>query len=966
VRIALLGGLRVEHEGRAIPVSGAMQLAVLFRLAVDAGTAVSYRAISEDIWGLDAPENTKAALQSIVSRLRSQLPADSIESTTGGYRLAISRSDVDALEFADRVASAEGASDPSRVASEALGGWSGEPWIPSENFDWFARDLLRDRARAIELGGSVSRPQSAPELPAQLTTLVGREVELAMIADQLLSNRLVTIIGTGGAGKTRLAIEAASARKNSLLVELASVGASEVLGAILTATGREIRTAEGSSEAGGSRDRVIDALVGRDILLVIDNCEHVIDSAAAVALDLLSALPLLRILATSREPLGVPGESFVGLGSLAHPSDTETDTLSPGELATYAALELFGQRAASARGSGLTPDEFSAAARICGRLDGLPLAIELAAAKLRTMSVDEVLSGLDDRFALLTGGYRTALPRHQTLRAMIDWSWSLLDDHERRALLQFAVFPAGVSAADAGELASALRLGDASIFDALVDRSLLQRTRGRFRALETVREYGIGRLSESGDLAAARELQARFVTDHAEGMDRQLRGPRIMDALAWFDAEEDNLTSALRYAANVPLADLAVRLVMSSIWYWIMRDRNDEAQEWFRRVVPIAVDVDSDEANAIVLMGQFVEELGKLMPEGFAEIPEGLDELLQPLTQLRVGPGGHDLLQLVEPFVGAFARAFGEKKWINAVELPDVEAFTLDPWPSALLHLARAAMAQNRGALIVLGSESEVAISLFGEQGDLWGLAISEQMHSLWLASTGQLQAALELSDLSTEHMRNITTNWDLSQQQGLAVQMLVRLGRVDEAIERVDEMVAGARATGVARSILAAQLTAASMDVMIRDLASAGSRLAEIDELREGSAWHNEPGQISSLIDSLHGAVATQRGDLDAAEGWLRSAVESAVRSQDQPIIGMLAITVGTYALARGDVATAVRAVDFATAMIGAYDATHPEVIAIDEAAQKMGIGRPSTDVPERPTTIAELQELLGSQSGA
>ncbi|HEX4059202.1 MAG TPA: AAA family ATPase [Galbitalea sp.] len=960
MRVGLLGGLKVEHEGCAIPVSGVMQLAVLFRLAVDAGTAVSYRAISEDIWGLDAPENTKGALQSIVSRLRSQLPADSIESTAGGYRLAIARSDVDALEFTDLVASAEHSADPAGAASAALAGWSGEPWIPSDNFDWFVRDLGRDYARAVELGGSVTRATVAPELPAQLTSLVGREAELGMIADQLQANRLVTIIGTGGAGKTRLALEAAAARTSVVLVELAPVGPSEIMAAVLTATGREIRTAEGVTESANTRDRVLDSLSGRDILLVLDNCEHVIDSAASITQDLLTALPLLRILATSREPLGVPGEAFVALGSLAHPYDSEIGALSVEELSGYAALELFGQRVASARGSGLEQQELAGAARICARLDGLPLAIELAAAKLRTLTVDEVLTGLDDRFALLTGGYRTALPRHQTLRAMIDWSWSLLDDHERRALLQFAVYPAGVKASDAPELAKQLRLPGASVFDSLVDRSLLQRSRGRFRALETVREYGIDRLSETGGLAAARESQARFIADHADEMDRRLRSSDIMDALAWFDAEEDNLASALRYTSNAPLPELAVRLVISSVWYWIIRDRNEDAQEWFRRVLPIAAQADTHEGRAIVIMGEFMQSVGELMPDGFADIPEGIDELLLPLRELQVGPGGHDLLQLVEPFVDAFAKAFAKRQWINAVELPDAEGYALDPWPTGLLHLARAAMAQNRGALAVLGAESEIAMRMFREQGDVWALSVSEQMHSLWLGTTGQLEASLELSDLSTEHMRNITTNWDLAQQQGHALQMLVRLGRRDEAVERVEQMVAEARSTGVARTILSAQLTAASVEMWLGDLASVGSRLAEIDELR--STWHAGPGQISSLIDSLHGAVAIQRGDLDAAEGWLRSAVDAAIRSQDQPVIGALAINVGTYALARGDVATAVRAVDFATSMIGAYDAAHPEVIAIDAAALKRGIERPSTEVPERPIPIAELQELLGA----
>ncbi|HEX4442226.1 MAG TPA: AAA family ATPase [Galbitalea sp.] len=961
MRIGLLGGLRVEHDGRTIPVSGAMQQAVLFRLAVDAGVSVSYRAIAEDIWGLDAPENTKAALQSIVSRLRSQLPADVIESTTGGYRLNVARADVDALEFFDLIAAAEASGAPSELASDALALWSGEPWIPSDNFDWFTRDLGRDHARALELGGLASRARSTSDLPAQLTGIVGREHELELIADQLLANRLVTIIGTGGAGKTRLAVAAASARRNAILVELAPIGPSEILAAVLTSTGREIRTVDGATESGSTtRDRVLDALAGREVLLVLDNCEHVIDSAAEVAQDLLSTLPQLRILATSREPLGVPGEAFVALGSLAHPADSRIAELAPTDLADYAALQLFCQRVASARGVGLDDEELPAAARICARLDGLPLAIELAAAKLRTMTVDEVLTGLDDRFALLTGGYRTALPRHQTLRAMIDWSWSLLDDHERQALLQFAVFPAGVSATDARALATELRLGDASVFDALVDRSLLQRTRGRFRALETVREYGIGRLSEAGGLSDAREVQARFVTRHAEAMDRMLRGPRIMDALAWFDAEEDNLTSALRYATAVPLPELAVRLVLSSSWYWIIRDRNDDAQEWFVRVAPIADGVDTDEAMAIHLMSKLMEGAADLAPQEFGEIPDAVVEFLTPLQEFRVKAGGHDLLQLVEPLVDAFAKALESKQWINAVQIADVDRYHLDPWPKALLHVAQAAMSENRGALAELGIQSETALTLFKQQGDVWGIALSEQMHSIYLAKMGKLEEALALGDSSTEHMRNITTNWDLAQQQGLAIQMLLRLGRTDEAVTRVTRMLDEAHSSGIARTILQAEVSAASVDVYLGDLASAGSRLGAIQELR--SAWHGEPGQVVAGIEALQGAIAIKRGDLAAAEAHLRISADAAVRSQDQPIIGTVAIAVGTYALACGDVETAVRAVDFSTSMIGAYDSTNPEVIAIDEAAGKRGIGRPSTDVPERPMTIGDLQSLLAA----
>ncbi|WP_172582267.1 AAA family ATPase [Subtercola boreus] len=227
MRIALLGGLRVDHEGRAVTVSGTKQLAVLFRLAVDAGVPVSYRAIAEDVWGLDAPENSKAALQ-----------------------------------------------------------WPSSSWNPAE----------RRRAQPGAPGHRSARPTHEPRR-ARARTCHDRRTAAG--------NRLVTIIGTGGAGKTRLALETAFHRENALLVELAPVGPSEVTAAVLTATGRELRTAETTGES--SRTRILESLAGRDVLLVLDNCEHVIDTAAALSQDLLSALPRLLILGRSSVARRWPG-----------------------------------------------------------------------------------------------------------------------------------------------------------------------------------------------------------------------------------------------------------------------------------------------------------------------------------------------------------------------------------------------------------------------------------------------------------------------------------------------------------------------------------------------------------------------------------------------------------------------------------------------------------------------------------
>jgi predicted ATPase len=928
-----------------------MQLAVLFRLAVDAGRAVSYREIVEDVWGLDGPENERAALQSVVSRLRSQLPTGSIESTTTGYRLAVAREHVDALVFADLVAASSESHDPARAA-RALELWVGEPWIPSANFDWFERDLRRDHATAVAL---CATPVTS-SIPAPLTEIVGRADELALVAAQLESNRLVTIIGTGGAGKTRLAIETGRRSPTALLVELAPVGAGEVLSAVLTSTGREIRL-DTTTEASSTRERVIEALYGRDVLMVLDNCEHVVDEAARVAEDLLSSLPSLRILATSREPLAVPGEAFVAVGSLPHPATDQVD-----DLADFAAVELFRQRAVAARGLDLADEEIVTAARITTRLDGLPLAIELAAAKLRTMTLDEVLTGLENRFALLTGGRRTGLPRHQTLRAMIDWSWSLLSDDERLALTQLAVFPAGIDAGDTAALASAIGLPTASVLDSLVDRSLLQRSRGRYRTLETIREYGIERLAEQGRAADARAIQARHQASRAVEFDSLLRGPHITRAIAWFDAEEDNISAALRFAIATGAADLAVELIISSSWYWIIRDRGDDAQQWFAAGLPLVSSVDTDAARVISLIVPVIEVFGGEHDDA-ADPGDRFEEgkaLLGPLASVKMGPGSHDVLQVIPPLIGAFAEAASVPGggWMTRVRIPHGEDLGLDPWPSALMHVAGAALAQNRGDIATLGEESAIGIAMFERIGDLWGLALGMQMRAEWLNVTGRLAEALAMTDASTANMRLITSSWDLAQQQTLAITVLMRLGRLEEARARVAALLAEADATGNVRTILQATMTAITVDIQDRDTATAERRVALVDELTDG--WPGLPPQFVAWNEVSKAGISMLRDDLDAAEIHLRAAADGALASHDYPVIGLVAINLGSLAVARGDIRSALRAVDLSTALIGAYDAANPLVVAIEKAAGDAGIERASADALTRPMAIDALKGLV------
>jgi predicted ATPase len=927
VRIGLLGGFAVEHDGASVEVVGAMQRALLFRLALDPGTQLGYRALAEDIWPDDPPENARAALQSLVSRLRSQLPPESIESLPGGYRLAVERRDVDAVLFQDLVAAASAAPGPEAVAlaGTALELWTGEPWTPGDGYDWLERALRDDRATAVRLGGvAVPAAQAPSAIPAPLTPIIGRDEELASVAGQLARARLVTILGPGGAGKTRIAVEAARAHRRPIVVELAPAGPEELWQAILGATVREVRVAE--STGASPRDRIVVALAGREVLLVLDNCEHLIEAAAEAAFELLGALPHLRVLTTSREPLGLPGEAFVPLGPLS----------------ADAAAELFAERVRAARGDPLEEGELDAASRIRRRLDGLPLALELAAAKARTMSIDEVAAGLDDRFALLTGGLRTVLPRHQTLRALVDWSWSLLSEGERALLGAVAIYPAGIAAANA-ERATRAHGGTPAELDSLVDKSLLQRSAGRYRALETIREYGIEKLVESGRLSQRRVEQARWLGETATEHDAGLRRPDSMAALAWFDAEDDNIISAIRFAVEGGHGAEAVRLAAATAWYWVIRDRNEDAATWLTAAAPLAGDGTSD-ADLIV---RTIATASTAF-----EPAENADFLAQNRAQLEAiaraaSLSENELLQVVPIVIAAFIEAMAAGSWPNGVEIPRDEDLPVKDWSRAVLGVMRAAIAQNRGDVAELGEASEAALRMFERVGDVWGLAISKQMRAEWLALEGRLEEALHLSDESTRAIRQITSAQDLQQQQGLAVTLLAKLGRHEEARERASELLAEARESESTTSLRLALYSNILLRLQLDELDNVDELLAELDAVTDAVPVNQH--QLRALDSIARGGVASRRGELDDAEVHLRAAADEALASHDHPIMAAVALSIGALSLERGELRQAATALDLAVALRGAAD-PHDATEARIRAATGVSAARDTDDGDTRP----------------
>ncbi|MBO3739048.1 BTAD domain-containing putative transcriptional regulator [Actinoplanes flavus] len=422
-------------------------------------------------------------------------------------------------------------------------------------------------------------------VPSQLTSFVGRDGELARVAAALRTGRLVTLHGPGGAGKTRLAAEVAARHDGDVyFAELAAAAPGDVAGTLLTALGVRDPARRDAGRPPGAPERLAAALAGRRLLLVLDNCEHVVDEAAALAGHLLPRAPELWILATSREPLGLTGEVLHPVGGLPVPPvdpSAGPDAVPPerpsADLDSFPSVRLFADRAADVSpGFRVTAANAAAVRRICRTLDGLPLAVELAAARLHALSAGEVAARLDDRFRLLSRAGRGATARHRTLQAVVDWSWDLLTEPERRLARRFAAF-AGSATLDAVERVCGPLPDIVDLLAGLVSKSLIERDGDRYRMLETIREYCAGRLDEAGERDRMHRAHAAYFLDLADGAGPVLRTAGQLAALERLDADRDNLHTALRRSAAAGAPRTALRLVAALSFYWWLRGLRAEA-----------------------------------------------------------------------------------------------------------------------------------------------------------------------------------------------------------------------------------------------------------------------------------------------------------------------------------------------------------------------------------------------------
>ena len=450
-------------------------------------------------------------------------------------------------------------------------------------FQLIAPDLMADFPPLQSLGAS---PKN---LPVQLTSFIGREAEVAEVKRLLSVSRLVTLTGSGGCGKTRLSIQVASElgvhySNGVWFIELAPVADP----ALVSQTILSIFNLREDSHR-SALDVLIDYLHAKTLLLVLDNCEHLIEACAQVSEALLRACPKLCILATSREALGITGEAAYHVPSLHTPNPAHYPSLD--KLEKVDSIRLFVERAATAKpGFTLTQDNAAFLAQICYRLDGIPLALELAASRVKVLSSEQIASRLDDRFRLLTGGSRTALPRQQTLRAMMDWSYSLLSEPEKTLFRRLAVFVGGwtLEAAESvcGEGSSGFDVLD--LLARLVDKSLIfiEESTGeiRYHRLETIRQYSREKFFETDEVETVRDRHLDFFVQFAELVDENLKGG---EQIVWQNrmaAEQDNLRTALEWGLSRN-PDSALRIAGAANLFWTAGGYSAEGFDWTKRAL---------------------------------------------------------------------------------------------------------------------------------------------------------------------------------------------------------------------------------------------------------------------------------------------------------------------------------------------------------------------------------------------
>ncbi|MEU4536051.1 BTAD domain-containing putative transcriptional regulator [Streptosporangium sp. NPDC023825] len=762
-------------------------------------------------------------------------------------------------------------------------------------------------------------------LRAELTSFVGKNDDVSEVAGLSARHRLVTLTGAGGSGKTRLATETARTMLAELpdgawLIELASVRAGgEPAQAALAAIGLRDQALLGDARGGEPMDRLIAALRERAILLILDNCEHMIEAAAAFADRLLGECRRLRILATSREPLGITGEVLWQVEPLALPAKGAD----PAEAGSSPAVRLLRDRAGLLRKDiGSDAHTLSALARICRALDGMPLAIELAAARLRTMSVDQLARRLDDRFRLLTGGSRTALPRHKTLRAVVDWSWDLLTEAERGVLRRLSVFSGGASLEAAERVCGDGAFAGEQVLDvltALIEKSLLLADgegAPRYRMLDTIREYAAHRLAEAGETEPARRAHLAYFTELAETADPHLRRAGQLEWLSTLDAERDNIGAALRGAIAEGWAQEAMRLVGAVGWYWYLSGHRAEGTELSIAAASLPGEVSDDvRAMAYTIVTMFVTSgPGRDQYQAREWIHEA-----HRLTR----HGGHRNSLL--GFIGPLERMLREPTEF----LPAFEPLVADddPWVRAQARLTRSRLRLTLGGDETdVDIDAEIALAEFRALGDRWGISMALTFLADRLATRGELARACEHYEDAVVALTEVGSTEDVIGLRARQSQLYWLLGdersstsAMAEAQRCTDEIAWPDTLAELALSKAQLARWRGEPDEARRHLATVRTML--------GNEELSDKVRAKAKVMDLYGYLTE---DLERARAHRTEAFRAAAETMYPPLIAEVLIGVADLALRQGRYEQAVRLLAASDGVRGTPDRSQPDVSRI------------------------------------